>query len=134
MFQKFYLCVGLMALLFGCAQTVALRTTPAVPAALGQAKVSQDDNGNATIDIEVEHLSPPENLSPAKTVYVVWAQAPQGRVINLGQMIVGNNRVGKFRSVTPLTNFRIVITGEDLPAVASPSQQEIFTTEVFTVN
>lgn len=132
--KQMLLTIGLAMLVLGCAQTVPLRTTPVAPAASGQAKVAQDGNGNTTVDLRVEHLAPPENLTPAKSVYVVWAQAPQGRLINLGQMLVGKNRVGKFRGVTPLTNFRILVTSEDLAAVVSPSKDEIFTTEVFTVN
>jgi hypothetical protein len=116
-----------------CAQTVALRGSPDVPAALGEAKISKDDNGNSVVKIEVNHLAPPENLSLPKKLYVVWAQVPQGRTVNLGQMQVGKNRVGKFTGVTALSEFRIVITAEDLPAVVAPSKQEILTTEVFTV-
>ena len=119
---------------YGCAQTVALRGAQAVPAALGEAKVSRDDNGNTILTIEVEHLAPPENLSQPKSVYVVWAQVPQGRIVNLGQMNVGKDRSGRFVGVTPLTQFRILVTAEDLAAVATPSKEEILSTEVFTVN
>jgi len=135
MFIRFsVLLLGLAVFAFGCAQTVALNSTPAVPAALGAAKVSKDNNGNTIVRIEVEHLAPPENLSSAKSAYVVWAQAPQGRFINLGQMVVGKDRVGKFMGVTPLANFRILVTAEDLPAVTTPSKDEILTTEVFAAN
>ncbi len=133
-FRNSFLSVALLTLVLGCAQTVAFRGSPDVPAALGEAKVSQDSNGNSVIKIEVKHLAPPQNLSPAKEMYVVWAQAPQGRVINLGQMIVGPNRVGRFEGVTPLREFRLAITAEDLAAVATPSKQEILRTETFTVN
>ncbi len=117
-----------------CAQTVALRSSPDAPAALGAAKISKDGNGNSVVKIEVSHLAPPENLLPPRKLYVVWAQVPQGRTVNLGQMQVGKNRVGKFTGVTALNEFRIVITAEDLPAVITPSKQEILTTEVFTVS
>lgn len=108
-----------------------MRASPDVPAALGETKVSKDNNGNSVIAIEVNHLAPPENLNPRRAVYVVWAQAPQGRTINLGQMIVGPNRIGKFRGVTPLKEFRILITAEDIPAVSDPGKQEILMTDVF---
>jgi hypothetical protein len=70
--------------------------------------VSKDDNGNSVVAIEVNHLAPPQNLNPRKEFYVVWAQVPQGRTVNLGQMTVGENRVGEFRGVTPLHQFRIL--------------------------
>lgn len=132
--RRLVLLSAMLVFLYGCAQTIAMRGTPEVPAALGEAKVSKDDNGNTVIAIEVNHLAPPENLNPRKSVYVVWAQAPQGRTINLGQMTVGSNRVGEFRGVTPLHQFRILITAEDIPAVASPGKHEILMTDVFSVN
>lgn len=118
----------------GCAQTVAFRASPDVPAASGEAKVSKDNNGNSLVKIEIAYLAPPENLPPARSVYVVWAQAPQGRTVNLGQMLVGANRVGKFTGITPLNQYRILVSAEDLPSVATPSKQEILSTEVFSVN
>jgi hypothetical protein len=123
-----------MVLLFGCAQTVAFRAAPGAPAALGAAKISTDSNGNAVVDVEVEHLAPPENLSPPKKLYVVWAQTPNGRFVNLGQMVVGENRVGKLYAVSPLKEFRLVVTAEDIPATITPSKQEILTTELFTID
>jgi len=133
-FRDLVLTLALSIFVLGCAQTVAFRGSPDVPAALGEAKVSKDKNGNTVIKIEVDHLAPPQNLAPSKELYVVWAQAPQGRIINLGQMTVGPNRVGKFEGVTPLREFRLVVTAEDLAAVATPSKQEILTTQVFTVD
>jgi len=132
--RKFLLSPILMVFLFGCAQTVAFRGSPGAPAALGEAKVSTDDNGNAVVKVEIEHLAPPENLSPPKMLYVVWAQTANGRYVNLGQMTVGQNRVGQFNGVTPLKEFRLVVTAEDIPATITPSKQEILTTAMFTVS
>ena len=101
-FRNLVLSMAMFTFALGCAQTVAFRSSPDVPAALGAAKVSKDNNGNSVIKIEVSHLAPPQYLSPAKEMYVVWAQAPQGRVVNLGQMVVGKNRVGKL-SVPSMT-------------------------------
>lgn len=132
-FPKYLLSLTLLVFLFGCAQTVAFRGSPEAPAALGEAKVSTDRNGNTVVEVEVEHLAPPENLSPPKQLYVVWAQTANGRFVNLGQMVVGKNRVGKFTGVSPLNEFRLVVTAEDVPATVTPSKQEILTTEIFTV-
>lgn len=65
--------------------------------------------------------------------FVVWAQTPNGRFVNLGQMVVGENRVGKLHAVSPLKEFRLVVSAEEIPATITPSKQEILTTEVFTV-
>jgi hypothetical protein len=47
---------------------------------------------------------------------------------------VGENRVGKLYAVSPLKEFRLVVTAEDIPATITPSKQEILTTEVFTID
>ena len=131
--RKSLLSVILMGFLFGCAQTVVFRGSQEAPAALGEATISTDDNGNAVVNVEVKHLAPPENLLPPKQMYVVWAQTPNGRFVNLGQMTVGENRVGQFNGVTALKEFRLVVTAEDIPATITPSKQEILTTEAFKV-
>jgi len=117
----------------GCSQKVAFRETPDAPAALGQAKVSTDGNNNTRIALNIEHLAPPQNLTPPKSVYVVWAEAPEGKTANLGQIVVGNDRSASFQAVTPLKIFRILITAEDRALAQSPSQQVVLTTDVFRV-
>ncbi|MGH7874590.1 MAG: hypothetical protein ACREQO_20560 [Candidatus Binatia bacterium] len=130
--------MGLAAVLvvfrIGCAQKIAVRRTAEVPAALAEAKITKTDNNNTRIELEVQHLAPPQNLVPKKSVYVVWAQAPQGRTINLGQMIVGQDRASEFIGITPLKEFRIIVTAEELPATATPSSQVVLSTEVFRVS
>jgi hypothetical protein len=128
---NFWIAAVLLALTLGCAQTVALRKAPEVPAALGEAKITTDENNNTRIELTVEHLAPARNLTPPKSVYVVWAQAPEGRTMNLGQLVVGPDRRGDFRAVTPLKVFRIVITAEDEPLARAPSEQVVLQTDLF---
>lgn len=123
----------LTLLVFGCAQKVALRNAPDVPAAVGEAKVTRDENRNSVVDLEIRHLAPSENLQPPKKFYVVWSQAPDGRSINLGQLTVGPDRRGILRSPTPMTVFRILVTAEDVPTVASPSSQIVFSSDFIRV-
>jgi hypothetical protein len=117
--------------LFGCSQTVALRETPEAPAAIGQAKISTDDNNNTRIELKIEHLAPPQNLTPPKSVYVVWAEPPDGKPINLGQVVVGQDRDASFETVTPLKVFRVFLTAEDRPLPDAPSPQVVVATDVF---
>lgn len=125
-----------LVLLFGigCAQKIAVRGSADVPAALAETKITRTDNNNSRIQLEVRHLAPPQNLTPKKSVYVVWAQAPQGRTINLGQMIVGQDRSSEFVGITPLYEFRILVTAEDLPTATTPSNQVVLSTDVFRVS
>jgi hypothetical protein len=115
---------------FGCAQKVALRNAPGVPAAVGEAKITRDQNGNAIVELDIQHLAPSENLQPPKKVYVVWSQAPDGKNINLGQLTVGSDRRGRLKSPTPMQVFRIIVTGEDVASAAFPSSQIVFSTDM----
>jgi hypothetical protein len=113
----------------GCAQRVALRNAPDVPAAVGEAKITRDQNNNAVVDFEIRRLAPPKNLKPAKKIYVVWSQAPDGKNLNLGQLTIGPDRRGTLRSPTPMQVFRIIVTAEDSATAAYPSPQIVFSSD-----
>jgi hypothetical protein len=123
------LLLGVALLMFGCAQRVALRNAPGVPAAVGEAKITRDQNKNAIVDLQIQHLAPSENLQPPKKMYVVWSQAPDGKNINLGQLTVGSDRRGTLKSPTPMQVFRIIVTAEDVPTAAFPSSQIVFSSD-----
>jgi hypothetical protein len=122
-----FLLVGIVG--FGCAQKVALRNAPEVPAAIGEAKITRDQNRNAIVDLEIRHLAPSENLQPPKKVYVVWSQAPDGKTINLGQLTVGADRRAILKSPTPMQVFRILVTAEDVASAGFPSSQIVFSSD-----
>jgi hypothetical protein len=76
----------LIAMSLGCAWTEVL-TGPSevhftrsllVPAADGVTEVRRDENGNAPLDIKVDHLAPPERIAPGATSYVVWVNPCAG--------------------------------------------------------
>lgn len=117
----------------GCAQRVEFIGSPTVPAATAEAKVTRDRNNNSQVDLEVRYLAPPENLTPPKSLYVVLVEGSEGRIMNMGQMNVDRNRRGSFKGVTPLNEFRILITAEDLAAATRPSEQVMLRTELITV-
>src|SRR5688500_8016789 len=96
-----------IAVSFGCAWTGAL-TGPSevrftrsliVPAADGVAEVRRDENGNAQLDIKVDHLAPPERIAPGATSYVVWVKPMRGdmKLQNLGALRVDKNLSGELR-------------------------------------
>ena len=115
----------------GCSQTMRLRNSRDVPAAVGEAEFSKADNNNTRVKINVDHLAPPQNLSPARTTYIVWAQGPTGQVQNLGQMKVGSDRKSEFTGTTTLPVFRLMVTAEDRPDVSFPSPQIVFSTDSY---
>ena len=123
------LLVGVALVIFGCAQRVVLRNAPDVPAAVGEAKITRDQNKNSIVDLQIQHLAPSENLKPPKKLYVLWSQAPDGKNINSGQLTVGPDRRGTLKSPTPMQVFRIIVTAEDVPTAAFPSSQIVFSSD-----
>lgn len=126
------LCLLILLVSTGCAQKVAFNPSPEAPAAQAEATITKDANGNTRIALQVVHLAPAKNLTPPKDAYVVWAETPDGRTINLGRLVVGKNRQGQFEGVTPLKEFRLLISAEDLVAANTPSKP-ILVTEVMRV-
>lgn len=106
-----------------CATTVSLEATKRTPAAAGTVKVSKDSQGNTSLSITVNYMPRPNDLDRSLTTYVVWSVAEGGaRVRNLGQLNVDSNRTGSVTVVTPLSNFRIVVTAEESGTAEKPSQ------------
>jgi hypothetical protein len=114
----------------GCAQKVALRNSPDVPAAVGEAKITRDENKNAVVEVDIQHLAPPENLKPPKKVYMAWAQASDGKNMPLGQLTVGADRRVRLKATTPMQMFRIIVTAEDTPTPKFPSPQIVFSSNM----
>ncbi|MCX5800129.1 MAG: hypothetical protein NTX17_01895 [Candidatus Eisenbacteria bacterium] len=116
-----------------CAKTITFPVSVLVPAAQAKAQISLDKNGNTQIDLKVNYLAPPQNLTPPKATYILWLQTPDNQIVGLGQLTVGSDRKGEVKGVTQLKEFRLFVTAEDDPAAASPGQQVILTTGFFTV-
>lgn len=104
-------CVTIPAL----AEKFHLNPTPVSPAATGDVDIGRDNNGNTRIDLHVEHLARPGDLSPPMTTYVVWLETPNVPPVNAGELKVGSDLKASLKAVTPLRNFEILITGEQNP-------------------
>jgi hypothetical protein len=125
--QQVLLIMAVALLWTGCGgKKVSMIPAPTVPAATGTVDLGTDDNGNTRVDLKVQHLAKPQNLTPPKTTYVVWIQARDGRPENVGQLQVNDNLEGEFKTTTPLRTFDIFVTAEDGPSATSPTGPEVF--------
>ena len=108
-----------------------MTNTSVAPAARGQAEVSIDKkNGNTKVTIKVEHLAPPENLSPSKSGYLVWYQEPGSNPESQGRLKTDKNLEGSFRNTTVYKNFDLWITAESDATVKAPEGPEVLRTTV----
>jgi outer membrane protein OmpA-like peptidoglycan-associated protein len=88
--------------------------------AMGQAKVASK-RGALSIDVEFSGLSRPASFSPEYLTYVLWAISPEGRPVNIGEVLVGDNHRSKLYVTTDLQSFAMIVTAEPYYAVRRPS-------------
>src|SRR5436305_4485598 len=94
--------------------------TSLMPAANGQAKV-ESKKGYIEIEVEFGNLEKPTSFGNEYLTYILWAISPEGRAINLGEILVGENRRSKVDVTTDLQAFALLVTAEPYYAVREPS-------------
>ena len=94
--------------------------TDLMPLANGQAKV-ESKKGYIEIEVEFGNLQKPTSFGNEYLTYILWAVSPEGRAINLGEVLVGNNHRSKLDVTTDLQAFALVVTAEPYYAVRQPS-------------
>ena len=88
--------------------------------AMGQAKVASK-RGALSIDAEFSGLDQPTSLGHEYLTYVLWAISPEGRPVNIGEVLVGDNHRSKLYVTTDLQAFAMIVTAEPYYAVRRPS-------------
>jgi outer membrane protein OmpA-like peptidoglycan-associated protein len=94
--------------------------TDLMPGANGQAKV-EGKQGYIEIEVEFGNLQNPTTFGNEYLTYILWAISPEGRAINLGEVLVGDNHRSKLDVTTDLQAFALVVTAEPYYAVRQPS-------------
>jgi outer membrane protein OmpA-like peptidoglycan-associated protein len=94
--------------------------TNLMPSASGQAKV-ESKKGYIEIEVEFANLDKPTTFGNEYLTYIMWAISPEGRAVNLGEVLVGDNRRSKLDVTSDLQAFALVVTAEPYFAVREPS-------------
>jgi hypothetical protein len=112
-------------------ESVALQVTPNQPAAQGTVNVGAEKDGNRTIEVRVQHLSPPERAMPGARTYVVWLVPRAGGVPqNMGVLTLQDDLGGALKTTTSHREFDILITAEENPGATKPSPQNVMRASV----
>jgi outer membrane protein OmpA-like peptidoglycan-associated protein len=104
----------------GGATKIDFAGTDLMPQARGQAKV-ESKKGYIEIEVEFANLEKPTTFGNEYLTYVLWAISPEGRAVNLGEVLVGENHRSKLRVTTDLQAFALIVTAEPYYAVRQPS-------------
>jgi outer membrane protein OmpA-like peptidoglycan-associated protein len=94
--------------------------TSLMPSANGQAKV-ESKKGYIEIEVEFGNLDKPTTFGNEYLTYILWAISPEGRAVNLGEILVGDNHRSKVDVTTDLQAFALIVTAEPYYAVRQPS-------------
>jgi outer membrane protein OmpA-like peptidoglycan-associated protein len=94
--------------------------TALLPSANGNAKV-RSKRGTMEVEAEFGNLQNPTTFGNEYLTYVMWAISPEGRSVNLGEVLVGGNDRSKLTATTDLQAFALIVTAEPYYAVRQPS-------------
>jgi len=98
---------------------IDFRGTELMPAARGEASV-QSQMGSTKVDTGLSHMSPASQFGPEYMTYVLWAITPEGRAMNMGEVVLEGDHA-KLLSTTDLQTFGLIVTAEPYFAVTQPS-------------
>ena len=125
-----------MLCLTACSKKITFPGSSLVPEARGSVKVKKDKNNNYALNIHVENLPKPENLTPAHEDYVVWMETNNGSVKNIGRLVSASGLFSKklkaaLETVTPFEPVRVFITAEDNAGIQYPGSDVVLRTRSF---
>jgi len=102
------------------ATKINFQGTDLMPGASGEAKV-ESKRGAMEIEVELKGLDKPTSFGTEYLTYVMWAISPEGRSVNVGEVLVGDNHRSKLDVTTDLQAFALIVTAEPYYAVRRPS-------------
>ena len=105
----------------GGSTTLDMKGTNLEPEISGKAKVD-GKAGRLAIDVELNHMQRPNlKFGGQYLTYVLWAVTPEGRAVNLGEVLPENNGKDKLAVTTDLQAFGLIVTAEPYFSVTHPS-------------
>ena len=105
----------------GGSTTLDIKGTEAEPEITGRAKVD-GKAGRLAIDVELNHMQRPNTKFGGQYLtYVLWAVTPEGRAVNLGEVLPSGDGKDKLSVTTDLQAFGLIVTAEPYFAVTHPS-------------
>src|SRR5262249_48856963 len=84
----------------------------------GEAKVEGKKN-SVEIDAKFEGLDDPTRFGLEYLTYVLWGVSPQGRAVNLGELVLDHGRSQR-KAITDMQTFGMFVTAEPYFAVNQP--------------
>ncbi len=99
---------------------IDFKGTVLLPKADGDARV-EVKNGYTEINATFRRLTPPTQFGTEFLTYVLWAITPEGRPLNLGEVIADSSNKASMRVTSPYSTFGLLVTAEPYFSVPYPS-------------
>ena len=103
--------------------------TTLLPEARGNAQVASKQ-GAIRIESEFQGLQSASKFGPEYLTYVLWAISPEGRPVNLGEVLFGTDGKSKLNVTSNRQAFGMIVTAEPYFAVTQPSDVVVMENEV----
>src|SRR5882724_2215270 len=107
----------------GDAVKIDFRGTELMQNASGEAKVT-GKKSSVEIEAKFEGLDDPTKLGLEYLALVLWAVSPEGRAVNLGELVVDHNS-SRVKAITDMQTFGMIVTAEPYFAVNQPGNMVI---------
>ena len=108
---------------------IDFRGTSLMPDGSGFAKVDSKA-GRTAIDAEFKDVRNANYYGPEYLTYVLWAITPEGRPVNLGEVVPNDKHEVRIHVTTSLQAFGMIVTAEPYFAVTRPSNLTVFENEI----
>jgi len=99
---------------------IGLKGTILLPESEGEARV-QSKRGAVEVEAKVSRLEAPTRFGPEYLTYVLWAITPEGRPVNLGELVPDPSNKARLKVSTDLQAFALIVTAEPYFSVMHPS-------------
>lgn len=108
---------------------IDFRGTSLEPDARGSADVASKQ-GATDINSEFQGLQSASKFGPEYLTYVLWAISPEGRPVNLGEVLLGHDGKSRLKVTSNLQAFGMIVTAEPYFAVTQPSDVVVMENEL----
>jgi outer membrane protein OmpA-like peptidoglycan-associated protein len=108
---------------------VDFQGTSLLPQARGNAEVASKQ-GAIHIEAEFKDLQPASQFGPEYLTYVLWAISPEGRPVNLGEVLLNHDGNSKLDVTSDLQAFGLIVTAEPYFALTQPSDVVVMENQV----
>src|SRR5215467_4635125 len=99
---------------------VDFKGTSLMPQATGKGKVDSKA-GRLQVNASFSHLESAGKFGAQYLTYVLWAITPEGRAVNLGEVVPNEEQKSSLEVTTDLQAFGLLVTAEPYFAVTRPS-------------